>query len=156
MEKIVITYIFGWWNGTISGVKPLTFMRLDVVWQCSLCYHMLLSVSALRKKKIFCSLHYFVNLQYNKAVMAVSTSHVARSHPANCKCEKQTDKYVHSVTYFPYATMWRAIIWDIFNNKLKVPFWEEWKHHEMFQNEYDCKTVIETNNGSMDSFGGGA
>jgi len=45
--------------------------------------------------------------------MAVFSSHVACSHPANCDCEKRTEKYVHSVTYFPYATIQQAIIWVI-------------------------------------------
>ncbi len=40
-----------------------------------------------KKKNVFLAL-LFVDFQYKKAVMAVSTSHVACSHPANCEYEK--------------------------------------------------------------------
>lgn len=74
---------------------------------------MLLSLSTRReKKKLFCSLYYFVDLQYKMVAMPVSTSRVACSHPANCECEKHAEKYVRGVTYFLYATIRQAIIRD--------------------------------------------
>lgn len=97
------------------------------------------------KKKWFSSLYYFVDLQYKKAVMAVFTSHVACSHPANCECEKHTVKYVHGITYFPYATMRQANIWDIFEplfryptDKFNVAFW--WREERLFlSNAIKCR-----------------
>lgn len=73
-----------------------------------------------KKKKIyrFCSLCYFVDTQYTKAVTAVSTSHVARSHPANRECEKHTEKYVHGGTYFLTCHHDGRLLFEIFSELL--------------------------------------
>lgn len=88
-----------------------------------------------KKKNIycFCSLCYFVDTQYMKAVTAVSTSHVARSHPANRECEKHTEKYVHGGTYFLTCHHDGRLLFEIFSElllrypanqlELNVPFW---------------------------------
>lgn len=61
---------------------------------------------------------YFVDTQYTKAVTAVSTSHVARSHPANRECEKHTEKYVHGGTYFLTCHHDGRLLFEIFSELL--------------------------------------